>query len=105
MLLVLLGDTAWGEVGYHSGKGGEDASCRSSHPRMSYTSTHRGGDAVGVRRRTNRVVLMTQRDCRGGGKDREDGDALLRWCRASEKPVIITLMPEAAFLGISVWFV
>ena len=71
---------------------------------MSYTSTHRVSSAVGVRRHTSRVVLMTQRDCRGGGKDREDGDALLRWCRASDKPVIITLMPEAAFIGIFVWF-
>ena len=70
---------------------------------MSYTSTHRGGDVVGVRRHTSRVVLMTQRDCHGGGKDLENGDALLRWRRASDKPVIITLMPEAA-LGISAWF-
>ena len=72
-------------------------------PRMSYTSTHRVSSAGGVRRHTNRVVLMTRRDCHCGGNDLEDGDALLRWRRTSDKPVIITLMPEAA-LGISAWF-
>ena len=52
---------------------------------------------------TSRVVLTTRRNCHGGGKDLEDGDALLRWRKASDKPVTITLMPEAA-LGISAWF-